>query len=125
MVKHLSHLPVVNESRFTELNQLWSYSIAALGEPKENKMSDELDSADFHAVIGYYNIGSLDRQQEIWDRAMPKELTNHTFAAFAHKAGLGADPGKYTGPQPNFEKALLELEDEDPYDTDEEDDDAI
>jgi hypothetical protein len=47
-------------------------------------MSDELDSADFHAVIGYYNIGSLDRQQEIWDR-----LTNHMFAAFSHKAGLG------------------------------------
>jgi hypothetical protein len=70
-------------------------------------------------VIGYYNIGSLDRQQEIWDRAMPMELRMHMFAAFAHKAGLGPDPGKYTGPRPNFEKALLELEEEDPYDPEE------
>ena len=85
--------------------------------------SDELDSSDFDAVVGYYNIGSLDRQQEIWDRAMPKELTDHMFAAFAHKAGSGLDPGKYTGPQPDFEKALLELEDEDPYVSDEEKDD--
>ena len=57
------------------------------------------------------------------DRAMPKELTDHMFAAFAHTSGSGPDPGKYTGPQPNFEKALLELEDEDPYVSDEEKDD--
>jgi hypothetical protein len=85
--------------------------------------SEELDSSDFDAVVGYYNIGSLDRQQEIWDRAMPKELTDHMFAAFAHKAGSGPDSGKYTGSQPDFEKALLELEDEDPYISDEEKDD--
>ena len=79
-------------------------------------MSTELDPTDFDAVIGYYNIGSLDRQQEIWDRAIPTELIMHMAAAFAHKAGLGPHPGKYTGPQPDFEKALLELEEEDPYD---------
>jgi hypothetical protein len=62
------------------------------------------------------NIDSLDRQQEIWDRAMPKEMADHMLAAFAHNAGLGPHPGKYTGPQPDFEKALLELEEEDPYD---------
>ena len=55
----------------------------------------------------------------------PTELTDHMFAAFAHKAGSGPDPGKYTGPQPDFEKALLELEDEDPYVSEEEKDDAI
>ena len=38
------------------------------------------------------------------------------IAAFVHKAGRGPDPGKYTGPQPDFEKAVLELEEEDPYD---------
>lgn len=38
---------------------------------------------------------------------------------------IGAHPGKYTEPQPNFEKALLELEDEDPCNPDEEEDDAI
>jgi hypothetical protein len=27
-------------------------------------MSNELDPTDFDAVIGYYNIGGLDRQQE-------------------------------------------------------------
>jgi hypothetical protein len=125
MVKHPWHLPVVDESRFTELINCGHIHCRTRRTERKIKTSDELDSADFHAVIGYYNIGSLDRQQEVLDRAMPTELTNHMFAAFAHKAGLGADPGKYTGPQPNFEKALLELEDEDPYDTDEEDDDAI
>lgn len=79
-------------------------------------MSKELDPTDFEAVISHYNIGSLDRQQEIWDRAMPKEMTDHMFATFVHNAGLGPHPGKYTGPQPDFEKALLELEKEDPYD---------
>jgi hypothetical protein len=36
-------------------------------------MSNDLDPTDFDAVIGYYNIGSLDRQQEIWDRAITPE----------------------------------------------------
>ena len=71
-------------------------------------MSQELDSTDFEAVISHYNIGSLDRQQEIWDRAMPKAMTDQMFATFVHNAGLGPHPGKYTGPQPDFEKALLE-----------------
>jgi hypothetical protein len=44
-------------------------------------MGEELDSTDFDAVISYYNIGSLDRQQEIWDRAMLKEMRDHWFAA--------------------------------------------
>jgi hypothetical protein len=29
---------------------------------------------------------------------MPTELRDHMLAAFAHKAGLGQDSGKYTGP---------------------------
>jgi hypothetical protein len=36
-------------------------------------MNNELDPTDFDAVIGYYNIGCLDRQQEIWDRAITPE----------------------------------------------------
>jgi hypothetical protein len=32
----------------------------------------------------------------------------------AFKAGLGLDPGKYTGPLIDFEKAAEELEQEDP-----------
>jgi hypothetical protein len=56
-------------------------------------------------------------KQEIWDRAMPKEMTDHMFTTFVHNAGLGPHPGKYAGPQPDFEKALLELEKEDPYDS--------
>ena len=42
-------------------------------------MSKELDPTDFEAVISHYNIDSLDRQQEIWDRAMPKEMADHMF----------------------------------------------
>ena len=80
-------------------------------------MSKELDPTDFEAVISHYNIDSLDRQQEIWDRAIPKEMADHMFATFVHNAGLGPHQGKYTGHQPDFEKALLELEEEDPYDT--------
>ena len=68
-------------------------------------MSQELDPTDFEAVISHYNIGSLDRQQEIWDRAMPKEMTDHMFATFVHNAGLGPHPGKYNGPVPDFEAA--------------------
>ena len=66
--------------------------------------SEELDSSDFDAVVGYYNIGSLDRQQEIWDRAMPKELTDHMFAAFAHKAGSGPDSGSTPDLSPTSKK---------------------
>jgi hypothetical protein len=59
---------------------------------KEDTMSEEPDPTDFEAVISHYNIGSLDRQQEIWDRAMPKEMADHMFAAFAHNVGLGPHP---------------------------------
>ena len=40
-------------------------------------MSNDLDPTDFDAVIGYHNIGSLDRQQEIWDRAITPEHFAH------------------------------------------------
>jgi hypothetical protein len=39
-------------------------------------MSDELDSADFYAVIGYYNIGSLDRQPSLECRPRPDRQVN-------------------------------------------------
>jgi hypothetical protein len=79
-------------------------------------MSNELDPTDFDAVIGYYNIGSLDRQQEIWDRAITPEHFAHMARVAAFKAGRGPDPGPWQGPPIDFEKALLELEEEEPYD---------
>jgi hypothetical protein len=79
-------------------------------------MSNELDPTDFDAVIGYYNIGSLDRQQEIWDRAITPERFAHMARVAAFKAGRGPDPGPWQGPPIDFEKALLELEEEEPYD---------
>jgi hypothetical protein len=79
-------------------------------------MSNDLDPTDFDAVIGYYNIGSLDRQQEIWDRAITPEHFAHMARVAAFKAGRGPDPGPWQGPPIDFETALLELEEEDPYD---------
>ena len=79
-------------------------------------MSNELDPTDFDAVIGYYNIGSLDRQQEIWDRTITPEHFAHMARVAAFKAGRGPDPGPWQGPPIDFETALLELEEEDPYD---------
>jgi hypothetical protein len=79
-------------------------------------MSNDLDPTDFDAVIGYYNIGSLDRQQEIWDRAMTPEHFAYTARVAAFKAGRAPDPGPWQGPPVDFERALLELEEEDPYD---------
>ena len=52
-------------------------------------MSNELDPTDFDAVIGYYNIGGLDRQQEIWDRAITPEHFAHMARVAAFKAGTG------------------------------------
>jgi hypothetical protein len=79
-------------------------------------MSNHLDPTDFDEVIGYYNIGSLNRQQEIWDRAITPEVFAHMVRVVAFKAGRGPDPGPYQGPTIDFEKALLELEERDPYD---------
>ena len=59
-------------------------------------MSNHLDPTDFDAVIGYYNIGSLDRQQEIWDRAITPEHFEH-MARWPHSRLVEArirDPGK-------------------------------
>jgi hypothetical protein len=55
-------------------------------------MSNDLDPTDFDAVIGYYNIGNLDLQQEIWDRAITPER-------FAHAALMAEDsrPGGSVG----------------------------
>jgi hypothetical protein len=79
-------------------------------------MNNHLDSRDFDAVIGYYNIGSLDRRQAIWDRAITPEHFAHMARMAAFNAGLGPNSGPHRGLPVDFEKALLELEKEDPYD---------
>jgi hypothetical protein len=88
-------------------------------------MSNELDPTDFDAVIGYYNIGSLDRQQEIWDRAITLEHFAHMARVAAFKAGRCPDPGPWQGPPVDFERALLQLEEEDPYDEEAAEDEGL
>jgi hypothetical protein len=36
--------------------------------------------------------------QEDFENSASPEFRSHMLAAFAHKAGLGPDPGKYNGP---------------------------
>jgi hypothetical protein len=49
---------------------------------------------------------SFEDDQDRFDN-LPTEYKEHLMKAFAHKAGIGPDPGRYTGPQPE------ELDDED------------
>jgi hypothetical protein len=68
-------------------------------------------------MIGYEmlaNMSDKDRAQEIWDRAMSPEAHKYFEKLYAFRAGLGPDPGKYTGPVIDFEKAAAELEQEEP-----------
>ena len=51
---------------------------------------------DLSAVFDH---GDLDEAQERYDE-LPKALTDHLIAIFAHKAKLGPDPGFYSGPEP-------------------------
>ena len=65
-----------NEESSTSLRSragLANHGYLSKFEHLSNTMSNDLDPTDFDAVIGYYNIGSLDRQQEIWDRAITPE----------------------------------------------------
>ena len=75
-------------------------------------------------MIGYCDIGSLDRQQGIWDRAVTPEHFAHLARVTASKAGRGSDPGSWQGTPIDFEKALLELEEEEPYDPDVDEDEC-
>jgi hypothetical protein len=60
------------------------------------------------------NMTDKDRAQEIWDRAMPPEAHKYMMALGKFSAGLGPDPGNYTGPVIDFEKAAADLEKEKP-----------
>jgi hypothetical protein len=60
------------------------------------------------------NMSDKDRAQAIWDRAMWPEAKEFMEKLAAFKAGLGPDPGKYTGRVIDFEKAAQELEEEEP-----------
>ena len=73
-------------------------------------------------MIGYEmlaNMSDKDRAQEVWHRAMGPEARDWFAKFYAFKAGHGPDPGKYTGPVIDFEKAAQELEEEEPETDDE------
>jgi hypothetical protein len=65
---------------------------------------------------GYERIlnSDPDRAQQIWDRGMHEDAWIHMMRYAAHKMGIGADPGPYTGPPVDFDKAAEELDKEDP-----------
>jgi hypothetical protein len=87
-------------------------------------MNDELDSADFDAMIGCYNIGNLDRQQEIWG-CNAEGIRRTPNGRIRSRSWARRSSRQVPKTSPNFVKALLELEDGDPYNRDEEEDDAI
>ena len=68
-------------------------------------------------MIGFemlQNMTDLDRAQLVWDKAMSPEAHKYMMALSRFNAGLGPDPGNYTGPVIDFEKAAAELEEEQP-----------
>jgi hypothetical protein len=80
-------------------------------------MPEEADTENGPKMIGFemlLNMSNKDRAQAIWDRAMGPEAQEFMEKYTAFKAGLGPDPGKYTGPVIDFEKAAKELEEEEP-----------
>jgi hypothetical protein len=60
------------------------------------------------------NMTDKDRPQEIWDKAMGPEAKAFMMKLARYNAGLGPDPGDYTGPVIDFEKAAADLEREKP-----------
>ena len=73
-------------------------------------------------MIGFENLlnmSNMDRAQAVWDKAMWPEAKEHIERYMAFKAGHGPDPGEYTGPVVDFDKAIRELEEEDPETHDE------
>jgi hypothetical protein len=80
---------------------------------KENTMPDSKKPR----MIGFENLLNMsnkDRAQAVWDKAMWPEAKDHIERYMAFKAGLGPNPGKYTGRVIDFEKAAEELEEEEP-----------
>ena len=68
-------------------------------------------------MIGFemlQNMTDKDRAQEIRDRAMPPEAHKFMMRLARFNAGLGPDPGKYTGLVIDFEKAAADPEKEKP-----------
>jgi hypothetical protein len=73
-------------------------------------------------MIGFENLLNMtdkDRAQAVWDKAMTPEAKEHIEKYMAFKAGHAPDPGKYTGPIVDFDKAIKELEEEYPETHDE------
>src|SRR5262245_1181822 len=87
-------------------------------------MNNHLDPKDFDAVIGFYNIGSLDRRQEIWNDAISPEAFTHIFAVALKKGKPETDTETDKGTPVEFEKVLLAHEGKDPYDWDKAEDEC-
>ena len=100
--------------------------IAAMGQywRARKKLRQELvellaanQTEDEPKMIGYdiiANMSDKDRAQEIWDRAMHPKAEEFMIKLAAFNAGRRPDPGDYTGPVIDFEKAADELEMEKP-----------
>jgi hypothetical protein len=68
-------------------------------------------------MVGWENfrkISDQDRAQAVWDKAMTPEAKEHMEKYMAFKAGHGPDPGPYYGPLVDFNRAIDELEQEEP-----------
>lgn len=68
-------------------------------------------------MIGWENfrrIADPDRAQTVWDKAMTPEAQEHIDRYMEFKHGRGPDPGKYTGPIVDFNRAIRELEHDEP-----------
>jgi hypothetical protein len=65
---------------------------------------------------GYERVLNADphRGQKIWDRGMNEEAWMHMVKYMARKMGIGPDPGPYTGPAVDFDKAKQQLDEEEP-----------
>jgi hypothetical protein len=53
-------------------------------------MSKQHNATGFDAVIGLYNVKSLDRRQEIWNRAITRAGTARPISAKCGFPGLNA-----------------------------------
>ena len=80
-------------------------------------MAEETDTDNGPKMIGLemvMNMTDKDLAQEIWDRAMGPQARDFMMRLAEFNAGMGPDPGPYTGPVIDFEKAAAELEKEKP-----------
>jgi hypothetical protein len=53
-------------------------------------MSKQLTPTDFDAAVGLYNVETLDRRQEIWNRTIAWPETSRPISAKCGLAGLKA-----------------------------------